>query len=45
MCHADTRDHRGIAKDGWHAGEVVEESNSGAEQYRSDADLVRFNAS
>src|SRR3954453_20562855 len=41
--HADARDHRRVAKDGWRAGEVVEETNSGAKKYRRDvdADLVQ----
>ena len=38
VCHADTRDHRRVAKDGWRAGEVVEQSNSGAKQHRRDVD-------
>src|SRR3954468_16403532 len=38
VCHADARDHRRVAKDGWRAGEVVKESNSGAKQYRCDVD-------
>jgi hypothetical protein len=29
--HADARDHHRVAKDGWRAREVVEESNAGAE--------------
>ena len=39
MCNADARDHRRVAKDGWRAGEVVEESNSGAKKNRRDVDL------
>jgi len=38
VCHADTRDHRRVAKDGWGAGEVVKESNAGAKKYRRDVD-------
>ena len=38
VCHADARDHRRVAKDGWRAGEVVEESNAGAKQHRRDVD-------
>jgi hypothetical protein len=38
VCHADARDHRRVAKDGWRAGEVVEESNSGAKENRRDVD-------
>ncbi len=38
MCNADARDHRRIAKDGWCAGEVVKESNSGPKKYRRDVD-------
>src|SRR6187200_2838615 len=38
VCNADARDHRRIAKDGWRAGEVVEESNSGAKKNRGDVD-------
>src|SRR6476660_5247432 len=37
--NADARDHRRVAKDGWRAGEVVEESNSGAKQNRRDVDV------
>src|SRR5512145_941686 len=39
VCNADARDHRGTAKDGWRAGEVVEESNSGAKKNRRDVDV------
>ena len=39
MCNADARDHRRVAKDGWRAGEVVEESNSGAKKNRRDVDV------
>ena len=39
VCNADARDHRRVAKDGWRAGEVVEESNSGAEKNRRDVDV------
>ena len=39
MCNADARDHRRVAKDGWPAGEVVEESNSGAKKNRRDVDV------
>ena len=28
MCHADARDYRRVAKNGWRAGEVVKESNA-----------------
>ena len=38
VCHADARDYCRVAKDGWGAGEVVEESNSGAKQNRRDVD-------
>src|SRR4051794_39094878 len=34
VCNADARDHRRVAKDGWRAGEVVKESNSGAKKKR-----------
>jgi hypothetical protein len=36
---ADALDHRRVAKDGWRAGEVVEESNSGAKKNRRDVDV------
>jgi hypothetical protein len=36
VCNADTRDDRRVAKDGRRAGEVVEESNSGAKKNRRD---------
>ena len=39
VCNADARDHRRVAKDGWRAGEVVEESNSGAKKNRRDVDV------
>ena len=39
VCNADARDHRRVAKDGWRAGEVVEESNSGAKKKRRDVDV------
>src|SRR5438552_13649891 len=39
MCNADALDHRRVAKDGWRAGEAVEESNSGAKKYRHDVDV------
>ena len=39
VCNPDARDHRRIAKDGWRAGEVVEESNSGAKKNRRDVDV------
>ena len=35
---ADARIHRRVAEDGWRSGEVVEESNSGAEKNRRDVD-------
>jgi hypothetical protein len=38
VCNADARDHRRVAKDGWRADEVVEESNSGAKKNRRDVD-------
>lgn len=38
VCHADALDHRRVAKHCWRAGEAVEESNSGAKQYRRDVD-------
>ena len=37
--HADAWDHRRVAKDGWRAGEVVEESDSGAKKYRREVDV------
>jgi hypothetical protein len=42
VCHADARGHRRVAEDGRRAGEVVKESNPGAEQNRRDinADFV-----
>ena len=40
VCNADARDYRRVAKDGWRAGEVVEESNSGAKKYRREVDVV-----
>jgi hypothetical protein len=39
VCNADARDHRGVTKDGWRAGEVVKESNSGAKKNRRDVDV------
>ena len=36
VCNADARNHRRVAKDGWRAGEVVKESNSGAKKNRRD---------
>jgi hypothetical protein len=36
--HADARDHRRVAKDGWRASQVVKESNAGAKQHRRDVD-------
>jgi hypothetical protein len=33
------RDHRRVAKDRWRAGEVVEESSSGAKKTRRDVDV------
>ena len=39
MCNADPRDHGRVAEDDWGAGEVVEESNSGAEKNRCDVDV------
>jgi hypothetical protein len=39
VCNADARNHRRVAKDGWRAGEVVKESNSGAKQNRRDVDM------
>ena len=39
VCNADARDHRRVAKDGWRAGEVVKESNSGAKKNRRDVDV------
>src|SRR5512132_2887985 len=37
-CSADARDHRRVAKDGWRAGEVIKEPNSGAEKNCRDVD-------
>ena len=39
VCNADARDHRRVAKDGWCAGEVVEESNSGTKKYRREVNV------
>jgi hypothetical protein len=39
VCNADAPDHHRVAKDGWHAGEVAEESNSGAKRNRHDVDV------
>ena len=36
VCNADAGDHSRIAQDGWRAGEVVEESNSGAKKNGHD---------
>jgi hypothetical protein len=38
VCNADAWDYRRVAKDGWRAAEVVEESNSGAKKNRRDVD-------
>jgi len=37
--YADACYHLRVAKDGWRAGEVVEEPNSGAKKYRRDVDV------
>jgi len=39
VCNADARNHPRVAKDGWRAGEVVKESNSGAKKNRRDVDV------
>ena len=39
MRDADAPNHRRIAKRGWRAREMVEESNAGAEQNRGDVDI------
>ena len=39
VCNANARDHRRVTKDDWHAGEAVEESNSGAKKNRRDVDV------
>jgi hypothetical protein len=39
VCNADARDHGRVAKDGWRAGEAVEESNSGAKKNCRDVDV------
>ena len=39
MCDAHPRDHRRVAKDGWHAGEVVEEPNARAEKHRRNINV------
>src|SRR5436190_2531236 len=39
VCNANSRDHRRVAKVGWGAGEMVEESNSGAKKNRGDIDI------
>src|SRR5215204_4961732 len=39
VCDADARDHRRVTKEGWRAGQVVEESNSGAKKKRRDVDV------
>ena len=36
MCNADALDHCRVAKDGWRAGEAVEESNSEVKKNRRD---------
>ena len=38
VCDADACDHRRLAKDGWRAGEVAKESNSGAKKNCRDVD-------
>jgi len=37
--NTDARDHCRVSKDGWRAGEVVKESNSGAKKNRCDVDV------
>jgi hypothetical protein len=37
--HADAWGHRRVAKDGWHSGEMIKESDSGAKKNRRDVDL------
>lgn len=39
VCDADAGDHSRVAKDGWRAGQVVKESNSGAKKNRRDVDV------
>lgn len=39
VCDANALDHRRVAKNGWHAGEAVEESNSGAKKECRDVDV------
>jgi hypothetical protein len=39
VCNADALDRCRVAKDGWRAGEVVEESNAGAKKNRGDIDV------
>ena len=39
VCDADALDDARVAEDDWGAGEVVEESNSGAEKNRCDVDV------
>ena len=39
MGDADTRSHGRAAQDGWCAGEMVEQSNSGAEKNRRDVNV------
>ena len=39
VCDADALDDGRVAEDDWGAGEVVEESNSGAEKDRGDVDV------
>jgi hypothetical protein len=41
LCHPDARDHRRVATDGWPAGEVVTESNSGAKQNRRELQALQ----
>jgi hypothetical protein len=37
--HADARDHRRVAKDCWHSGEMIKESDSRAKKNRRDVDM------
>jgi hypothetical protein len=39
VCDADACDDGRIAEDDWGPCEMVEQSNSGAEKYRSDVDV------
>lgn len=39
MCDPDARDHRRIAKGGWHAGKTVKQPDAGATQQRHDVDV------